>query len=483
MSFDFRSRIRRTWGLHTLGLRLVIGYAVLFIFSTVLLSGLAYALFNHYMQEPDRTFMRTQARDLASAYEAGGIDGLRRVLGATAAEERREELLVRLVDAAGVTVLLYNPDNWTATEIDKLRDQAPPETEAWIQLGPAEDDDALEAFTRRLSDGYVLQVGMDADLRHDAMASMRDVFLVIALPVLVLALLGGALMAYRALRPIRHLAETLQAVIDTGNVKKRVPAADVRGEFGVFVHLFNRMLDRIEALVIGMHETLDNVAHDLRTPLTRLRARGELALHQDRDAAGYREALADNLEESETVTTMLNSIMDVAEAESGTMPLHLELIRVADPIADVFELYRLVADEKGLELDVDVSAELEITADRHRIRQVVANLVDNAVKYTPSGGRIRVQAAGHDGEVIVRIRDTGIGISTEERPRIWDRLYRGDRSRSERGLGLGLSLVKAIVAAHGGRVGVESAIGTGSEFTVRLPKNERSAPAANLSNL
>mgnify|MGYP006199949875 FL=1 len=284
-------------------------------------------------------------------------------------------------------------------------------------------------------------------------------------------------MAYRALQPIRQLAETLHAVIDTGDVHTRVPEDGARGEFADIVHLFNRMLGRIETLVVGMRSTLDNVAHDLRTPMTRLRGRAELALQEGRDAEAYREALAESLEASEHVMTMLDTMMDVAEAEAGTMPLRPEMLRVADLVRDVVELYGFVAEEKGVTLDAYVPEALRVTADRSRMRQVLANLVDNAVKYTPPGGRVAVEAEQHGGEMLLRVRDTGPGIPPGELPRIWDRLYRGDRSRSERGLGLGLSLVRAVVEAHGGRVIVESREAGGAVFTVRLP-----APA-NLTDL
>lgn len=484
MSSGFLERWRRTWGLHTLGLHLVLGYAVLFIASTALLAVAAYVLFNHFMREPDRAFMQAQAYELAAAYERGGIAALRRDLAATAADERREELLVRLADADGATVLLYNPDDWTAAEVGKLTRQqnmtrqSPSAEAAWIALGPAEDDDALEAFMLRLSGGHLLQVGMDADLREDAMASMREVFLVIALPVLILALLVGAVMAYRTLRPLRQLAETFHAVIDTGDVQMRVPRAEVRGEFADLVHLFNRMLGRIEALVVGLRDTLDNVAHDLRTPVTRLRGTAELALQEERNPDAYRDALADSLEAAESVMKVLESIMEVAEAESGTMPLHLAPLNVAELTRDVVALYRLVAEEKGLTLDARVPAALAVTADRSRMRQVLANLVDNAVKYTPPGGAVTVEAEGDAREVRLRVRDTGVGIAPHEKHRIWDRLYRGDRSRSERGLGLGLSLVKAIVEAHGGRVAVADAPGTGALFTVHLPQPPTPGPRA-----
>jgi signal transduction histidine kinase len=398
------------------------------------------------------------------------MEGLRRDLATTPVDERRDELLVRLADGEGRTVLLYNPDNWTQTEMQNLERESPPLEGPWMRLGPAEDDDALEAYAIVLPDSLTLQVGMDADIREDAMQSMRAVFLVILMPVLLFALLGGAFMAYRALAPIRRLVEILHSVIDTGNVSTRVPEEEVRGEFGDLVRLFNRMLDRIETLVIGMHRTLDNVAHDLRTPMTRLRGRAELALQVERDPEIYREALAESVEASQAAMTMLETIMDVAEAESGTMPLHMEPVLISELIYEVIDLYQLLADDKEQALVMDVPPALEIFADRSRMRQVVANLIDNAVKYTPGGGDVHVSAEGDEREVCLRVRDTGMGITSDEIHRIWDRLYRGDRSRSQRGLGLGLSFVKAIVQAHGGRIQVQSTEGVGSVFTVRLPR-------------
>ena len=469
MSSALLDRLRRTWGLRTLGLRLVLGYALLFVASTALLAALAYALFTHFMHEPDRAFMRAQAYELAAAYEQGGLGALRRTLFAATPDEQREELLVRVGEADGRTLLLYNPDNWKESEVALLVGQPLPDEASWVQLGPAADEDPLEAFVLRLSGGRVLQVGMDADLREDALESIRSAFLAVALPVLVLALLVGTYMAYRALRPVRQLVETFHAVIDTGDVQTRVPAAGVGGEFSDLILLFNRMLDRIEALVVGLRGTLDNVAHDLRTPMTRLRGRAELALQEERDAEAYREALADGLEASESVLRLLDTIMEVAEAEAGTLSLHLEPLHVDDLAGDVVDLYGFVADEKGVALEATLPPGLAVRADRSRMRQVLANLLDNAMKYTPPGGRVVVEAERDADEVRVRVRDTGVGIAPEEVPRIWDRLYRGDRSRSERGLGLGLSLVKAVVEAHGGRVEVASVPGTGSAFTVHLP--------------
>jgi signal transduction histidine kinase len=199
-----------------------------------------------------------------------------------------------------------------------------------------------------------------------------------------------------------------------------------------------------------------------------LRSVAESALASN-DPGAAREGLERALEEAERIDTTLTALMDVSEAETGTMRLNRERARLADVVREACDLYADVADEKGVDLRAEVPGTLEVFVDRARFRQVLANLVDNAVKYTPPGGRVEVEAEAGAGRVELRVRDTGIGIPEADQPRVWDRLYRGDASRRERGLGLGLSLVKAIVEAHGGRVALQSAPGQGSIFSVVLP--------------
>jgi signal transduction histidine kinase len=170
---------------------------------------------------------------------------------------------------------------------------------------------------------------------------------------------------------------------------------------------------------------------------------------------------------------MLNTLMDISEAESGAMPLRREPVRLADVVARAIDLYREVAETKGIRLATDVSPDVVVHGDRVRLEQVGANLLDNAIKHTPTDGQIDVDVQRDGNRAVLRVCDTGSGIPPEELPRIWDRLFRGDTSRAERGLGLGLSLVKAVVEAHGGSVGVTSEPGRGSTFTVSLPLAER----------
>src|SRR5262249_26134610 len=209
------------------------------------------------------------------------------------------------------------------------------------------------------------------------------------------------------------------------------------------------------------------------TPITRIRGAAEIALRSPDDPLASREALADCVEEADHLLTMVNTLMDISEAETGSLTLKLEPVNLTGVLADVVDLYRYVSEEAKVTLSTEAPPDLWVTIDHNRMRQVVANLLDNAIKYTPAGGRVEVRAEREPGAVVIRFADTGIGMTPDELPKIWDRLSRGDLARSQRGTGLGLSLVRAVVHAHGGRVAVVSMIGEGSTFCVTLPDPPR----------
>src|SRR4029453_15871416 len=472
MYSKWRERLR-----HTLGFRLALWYAAIFLVSSLALTGLTYVLVAASLRQYDREIIGTTLVQYARAYQIGGVAALQEEIQRTQATAAPGPMLVRTVGARQAVTFLSRPDQWRDFDLSRLQVPSPDGEQTWSTLDTGQDGFELEVASVRLRDGTLFQVGMSTERRAELLQRFRSVLLINVLSLIFVGLAGGTVLTSSALQPLRRLADTVRSILRTGRTDVRVPTQNTGDALDELSSLVNAMLDRIDAVLAGMRGALDNVAHDLRTPMTRLRGIAETALTSS-DPALVREALADCLEESDRVIEMLDTLMDISEAETGTMALRRERTDLNDLIRQSVELYEDLADERGVDIRTNVPSELVVDVDRNRMRQVLANLLDNAVKYTPAGGVVEIAAHRENGDAVLTVADTGVGIPADELPRIWDRLYRGDKSRSTRGLGLGLSLVKAIVTAHGGRVGVQSRPGAGSTFELRLPAE---VPLPNLS--
>jgi signal transduction histidine kinase len=339
----------------------------------------------------------------------------------------------------------------------------------WASVPARDDEAALEVVSMRAPDRAILQVGASTERRDTVLEQFARIVVASMVPIGLLAIGGGAYLATRALRPLRDMVHTVRA-IESGAMDARVATRGTKDELDELGRLFNEMLDRIASLVFGMRGALDAVAHDLRTPMARMRGVAEAALRVELEGSGYREVLADCVEESDRILAMLNTLMDISEAETGTLKLELDHVDVRSLLDDAVELYRDIADDKAIRVGIAAPRELRLLADRNRLRQVLANLLDNAIKYTPTGGRVDLVAYAERAETVILVEDDGVGISPVDLPRVWERLYRGEASRGQRGLGLGLSFVRAVVAAHRGSVEVSSEPGKGARFTLRFPR-------------
>jgi signal transduction histidine kinase len=450
------------------GLRLALWYAAVFAVSAIAVGLIGYQLLVTSLVNRDHELLRARLEELSERYELGGVRALSDAIAAEPAAGELESVLVRLLSPTAEVLLVSRPPVWSTFDLGEL-DRQTTGGDALNALSSRNAPTRLEVATRRLADGTLMQVGRTTVGRDRFLGEVRDVIGVLTVVTLVTGLAGGFALTREALRPLRALVATVRRIAQTGELHQRVtagPAGDLVDELG---RVFNTMLVRIETLVDGMRGALDGVAHDLRTPIARLRAHAESALAKQDDPEAAAAALATCVEEADRVMALLTTLLDISEAQTGTMRLTLEPVRVGDLIDETVDLYEDVADERGVTLESSAAPAVAVQADRQRLRQVLANLVDNALKYTPRGGRVTVVGAARPGEVVLEVRDTGAGIPAAELPRIWERLYRADWSRAEPGLGLGLSLVKAVVVAHGGRVEVESEIDRGSTFRVILP--------------
>jgi signal transduction histidine kinase len=434
--------------------RIVVWYAAVFLAGGAVLLGLSYALIDASLRERDRELVLSALEQYSSVYARGGLSALSGAVAGDRLAGRREGLVVRVTGGAGQAVFASVPGAWQAT--------------------------GFEVASVRLPDGTLFEVAKSSEARADILERFRSRGLLGFAAVLLLAAAGGALATRSAVRPLRRLAGVLGGIVRTGQVAERVPVYRDGDPLDDLSRLANEMLDRIESLLAAMHSSLDNVAHDLRTPLQRLRARAESALlYGDPDSA--RDALAACIEECDQVAATLTMLMDISEAETGTMALRPETLAAAGLLSDTAELYEPAAEEKGISLETDAPVGLVVTGDRMRLRQALANLLDNAVKYTPPRGHVCLRARGEPDRVVLECEDDGPGIAADDLPRIWDRLYRGDRSRGEKGLGLGLSLVRAIAIAHRGEAGAVPRAGGGTILYIALPAS--TTPAARLTQL
>jgi len=312
--------------------------------------------------------------------------------------------------------------------------------------------------TEKLASGLILVVGRDVVERRGFTAIIFQWFVVGVGGILLFSVIAGGVTAVRVLRRIDTISSTSNKIM-AGDLSERVPVTGRNDEFDGLATNLNLMLDRIETLMQGMKEVTDNVAHDLKTPLTRLRNKAESALRDSQDEGARREALETTIEESDKLIKTFNALLMIARAEAGTPSGALSDIDLSAVVADVAELYGPLAEDEGLALETDIAEDVKLHGNRELLGQALVNLIENALKYyEPAGGKaglIKVSLKSEGGRVRVIVADNGPGIPEADRGRVVERFVRLEKSRTEPGSGLGLSLVAAVARLHKGEFRIE----------------------------
>jgi heavy metal sensor kinase len=442
---------------HTLAFRLTLWYAGIFMLTSCVAFLFFYFLITSVLRDRTDQDLLGEARTLSSILKVEGIDAVQRqvIIEAQAAGEKK--IFFRLLSFTGQEFSSSNMSYWRdigigKTSIDQLIRKKRPVFDTTRLPDRKHNIRVLYTIIGR---SIILQLGQSME---NYMASL-----------FVFAAIMGWFMARRAVAGVETVTQTARQISE-GSLKERVPVKKHQDEIDQLAITFNQMLDRIQTLVTGIREMSDNIAHDLKSPITRIRGISEVTLTTDASDKDYETMAASTIEECDRLLDMINTMLVISKTEAGVNKLDTQEMDITAVVRDACELFRSPAEDKDVRLICDVPGNFSISGDNRLIQRMIANLLDNAIKYTPAGGSIEMTVNTVNDAAAITVKDTGIGISEKDIPRIFERFYRCDPSRSEASIGLGLSFARAIARAHGGDITVTSIPDQGSTFTVTLPK-------------
>jgi heavy metal sensor kinase len=413
-----------------------------------------------------------EARTLSSILKVEGVNAVQRqvVIKAQAAGEKK--IFFRLLSFTGQEFSSSNMLYWRDIGIGKaainqlIREKRP----VFDTTSLPDRKHQIRVLYAIIGRSIILQLGQSMENYTRFIEVFRKIFVTTMASLFVFAVIMGWFMARRAVAGVETVTQTARQISE-GSLKERVPVKKHQDEIDQLAITFNQMLDRIQALVSGIREMSDNIAHDLKSPITRIRGISEVTLTTGASDKEYETMAASTIEECDRLLDMINTMLVISKTEAGVNELDTQEMDITAVVRDACELFQSPAEDKAIRLICDVPVNFSISGENRLIQRMIANLLDNAIKYTPAGGTVHVSVHPQSNHsVAITVKDTGMGIADGDISRIFERFYRCDPSRSEAGIGLGLSFARAIARAHGGDITVTSIPDQGSTFTITLPK-------------
>jgi len=458
----------------SLRFRLTLWYVVLLAVILAAFSAGIYFTLRHNLYDGLNDTVRNRANVLLDVVRYEGarptLDGV-----VSAADPNEGESFVRVFDASGEVTF----DNTLAVggvAVDRRAVESALSGETRTREASVGDESFRVRTLPIERDGRISGVLEVGESRGDVSDTLRILLLILAAAyplTLAIASFGGVFLAGRALSPIDRLT-ALARRISAEDLSQRLDLKLPDDEVGRLARTFDEMIARLDEAFRRQREFTADASHELRTPLTAIKGQVEVALGKPRDAGSYRDVLQAVNEEVDRLIRLVGSLLTLARADAGQIPIASEAVSLPDLVAAAAEQVRPAMEGRGVELRLEPGPAATLRADEDLLLQLLLNLLDNAGKHTPPGGRVTVGWTAANGQVEVRVRDAGVGIAPEHLPHIFDRFYRADtaRSRTAGGAGLGLSICRWIAEAHGGSIAVESAPAQGTTFTVTLPLPE-----------
>lgn len=454
----------------TMAYRLTIRYTSAFIVFFGMASLLFYILVTVVLDSQMQEDLEEDLVEFTRFYKNGGLPLIQEEINKEMLSEDAETVFFAVVDRAGKVHLSSDLSTWAdgirvVTRKSASRHQR--ETQ-FNTIDTSQKDYSYWLASAPLDNEYLMVLGETTEEQAEFLQLLLKVFLGVFVFAIPAAALAGWFLAQDAAKNLQQISQTASR-IRRGQFDIRAKLETKDSEIQTLIDAFNAMLDRIHDLMKEMRELTDNVAHDMRSPVARIRALSETLLSAPTKPSSGNNEAAIIIKECDQLIQMINATLDVAEAESGASQLNQETVDMSKLTADACELFETLAEEKNITLGAQLVTGCDVVGNVSALQRMLANVIDNAIKYTPENGKISVTLEKNDKNVLIRVTDTGIGISASDQERIFERFYRCDLSRSMVGCGLGLSYSRAVAQSLGGQIHVASVPGKGSCFKIILP--------------
>ena len=456
---------------HTLAFRLTLWYGAIFTVSSCVAFLFFYFLITSVIRDRTDKDLLEQAGKFSTILSTRGIDAVKRMAIVEAKAAGEKKVFFRILSRYGDVFFSSNMSYWKDIAVSRtsIKDLLDGSKLVFDTIIIPDRKHEVRILYTRIGTGAILQLGLSMENQTRFIEAFKRIFVATMAFLTILSLLVGWFMARRALSGLGEVTRTARHISE-GALEKRVPLKRSGDEIDQLASTFNQMLDRIQDLLVGIKEMSDNIAHDLKSPVTRIRGIAEVTLTTDTSLDEYKNMASSTIEECDRLLDMINTMLVISETEAGVDKLKTEEIDISEVVRDACVLFQPLAEDTGVNLTFNTPGGCRFNGDVRMIQRMIANLLDNAIKYTPPEGSVDVSVKMDDTQsIIVTIKDTGIGISKNDLPHIFERFYRCDPSRPQTGVGLGLSLARAIAHAHGGDIGVTSTPEKGTVVTVILP--------------